>query len=609
MRTSPKLGLAVLVLLAAMALGAAARADAVLSGTVKAASGEALSGVTVSAKADGKSITTSVFTDESGAYYFPALPAGTYRLWAQALSFETARGEVDLGSAKHQDFTLKPMQDFARQLPGDVLLASLPDDTPEDARMKRLVRNNCTGCHTPSYVLQHRFDEAGWTKIIDLMKHVNVSGIYQGPDSKPNGILDFHEKELAAYLARARGPGESAMKFKLRPRPSGETARVVIREYDVPIDPELGLDKTVTNDGSDWSQGTPSRSGSIVHDAWADLDGNLWFTSNTPNHTTTVGRVDPRTGEARMLKIAGLNGLAAQAHGMTRDPEGILWFNANPGRGGLARLDPKTEKISVYIPPQTMSPTGGATTVDFDGKGKIWVSSPDGALRFDPDSEKFTEFKSPLYKTPQGTGLTYGLAADRDGNGWWAEMSIDIVNKGDPQSGKSTDIKLQPVAAEVQRATPEAKQFYDSFVVPDFNTPVPWAQGPRRMGTDKNADVLYVGNSWGGNFARIDTHTLKVDYIPLPGFGQQPYQIAVDRNHNAWTNLWSTDQLAKYDPAAGKWTLFDLPGRGTEARYISLLEQNGSMQVVVPCSRTSKIAVMTFRSDADLQAAKAQAGR
>ena len=43
--------------------------------------------------------------------------------------------------------------------------------------MKRLVRNNCTGCHTPSYVLQHRFDEAGWSAIIDLMKRVNVYGV------------------------------------------------------------------------------------------------------------------------------------------------------------------------------------------------------------------------------------------------------------------------------------------------------------------------------------------------------------------------------------------------------------------------------------------------
>ena len=69
---------------------------------------------------------------------------------------------------------------------------------------------------------------------------------------------------------------------------------------------------------------------------------------------------------------------------MTRDPSGVLWFNLNNGRGGIGRLDPKTEKIDVFLPPTGMSQTGGATTVDYDGKGLIWSSSPEGALRFDP---------------------------------------------------------------------------------------------------------------------------------------------------------------------------------------------------------------------------------
>jgi virginiamycin B lyase len=604
----------VIALGALIGFGAAhtASADAILSGTIISRHGEKMAGVTVSAKAEGQSITTSVFTDMDGAYYFPPLPPGKYRVRAQALFFTGVSGTIDLDmTPRHQDMVMEPTMDFVRQMPGDLLIVGLPDDTPEDARLKRIVRNDCTGCHTPSYTLQHRFDEAGWAKIIELMKHVNVSGIYQGPDSKPNGILDSHEKELAAYLARVRGPGPSELKIKMPPRPRGEAARVVIREYDVPVDPELGLEKTVTSDGSDWSQGTPSRSGSIVHDAWADLDGNLWFTSNTPNHKTTVGHIDAKTGAARMLKLEGPHGLAAQAHGMTRAPDGTLWFNANNGRGGLARLDPKTEKVTLYMPPPGMSPTGGATTVDYDGKGNIWVSAPDGALKFDPKEEKFTEYKSPVYKTPNGNGLTYGLAADRDGNGWWAEMTIDIVNKGDGGTpGAAKGITLQPIAAEMERVTPEEKAFYETFASPDFNTPFPWSQGPRRMGTDKAGDVLWVGNSWGGNLARIDTHTLDVKYVPLPDpVGLQPYHIAVDSRHNAWTNLWTTDRIAKYDPAADKWTVYDLPSRGTEARYISLLERNGQMEVVVPYSRTSKIAVMTFRSEADLAAAKRQAGR
>jgi streptogramin lyase len=346
-----------------------------------------------------------------------------------------------------------------------------------------------------------------------------------------------------------------------------------------------------------------------VHDAWLDLDGKLWFTCNIPNRRTTIGKIDPATGEVKLFKVNALNGLAAQTHGMTRDPKGTIWFNVNNGRGGIGRLDPKTERIDVYLPPQGMSPTGGATTVDYDGKGRIWSSSPDGALRFDPGTEAFTEFKSITYKTPNGTGVTYGAAADRDGNGWWAEMTLDIIGKGDEATGKAQEVKLAPVKEEMDRVTPEARKFYETYNQPDFNNPFPWAQGPRRMGTDKNADILWVGNSWGANLARIDTRTHATSYVPLPG-GMQPYHVAVDGNHNAWTNIWGGDRVLRYNPQTSTWTAFDLPTRGAEPRYVSLLERNGqATQVVLPYFRARKVAVMTLRSEADLQALKAQATR
>jgi streptogramin lyase len=600
---------AALAATALMPLSAQA-ADALLSGSITSAAGEKLAGVTVSAKAEGATITTTVFTDEAGNYYFPPLPTGKYRVWAQALTFATAKGEVDLAAAKHQDFKLATLADFERQLPGDLVIASLPDETPDDARLKNLVHNNCTGCHTPNYPLQHKFDAAGWSSIIDLMKHVNVSGVYLGPD-KVNGVLDFNQKELAAYLARARGPGETSMKFKLRPRPTGEAARVVYKEYDVPVQTDANMPaKYPVNDGSDWSQGTPSRIGSLVHDSWADLAGNIWFTSNVPNHTTSLGRIDAQTGEVKMIKVPAPNGMAANTHGMTRDPDGIIWFNVNPGKGSLGRLDPKTEQIQVYQPPNGIAPTGGATTVDFDGKGKIWVSSPEGALRFDPATETFTEYKSLTYKTPNGTGTTYGAAGDRLGNGWWAEMTLDIIGHGDAATGKSSELKLPRVVSDKALISEEQRAFYEKYASADFNQPVPWNEGPRRMGSDKNGDVLWVGNSWGGSLAKIDIHTMETSFVPLPGPGaMQPYHVAVDSGHNAWLNIWTSDVIMKFDPATSKWTTFDLPTRGTEARYISLLERDGKMEVILPYSRTSKVAVMTFRSEADLQALKAQAGQ
>src|SRR5262245_29088644 len=153
MRTAPAVSLAILLtVMAAVATPDQAKAaDAVLSGSITSAAGEKLGGITVSAKPVGGTITTTVFTDARGDYYFSPLPAGKYRVWAQAVSFATAKAEVDLSAARKQDFVLAC----------NVMLNALPEETEQDKRMKRLVRNICTGCHTPSYVLQHRFDEAG----------------------------------------------------------------------------------------------------------------------------------------------------------------------------------------------------------------------------------------------------------------------------------------------------------------------------------------------------------------------------------------------------------------------------------------------------------------
>src|SRR6516165_6475731 len=401
-------------------LPAPARAgDVILSGTVTSAVGEKMGGVTVSAKAEGQTITTSVFTDEAGGYYFPPLTSGKYRVWAQALSYETAKSTIDLSAAKRQDFVLKPAKDFFPQLPGDVMLASLPGDTPDDFRMKTQVRKNCTGCHTASYPLQHKFDETGWNAILELMKRLNVFGHYLGAEHK----------------------------VTLPERPKGETARVVFKEYDFPKEPGNGPPQP-SNDGSDWMLGTPSDLNGMVgvHDVQADLDGNLWIAYSLPSRDTTVAKIDAKTGAVKKFGVPDIEGFAAGSHGIVRDENGNLWFNTRStverSHGSLAKIDPKTEKISVYTPPKPMSST--ARTLDVDLKGNVWVTSPDGALRFDIAKETFTEFKSVSYKTPHGIGTVYGLAVDRSGNGWWAIMSQDLMDYSDISTGKRGELKSPP---------------------------------------------------------------------------------------------------------------------------------------------------------------------
>ncbi|HWH79871.1 MAG TPA: carboxypeptidase-like regulatory domain-containing protein, partial [Candidatus Binatus sp.] len=108
----------------------AAFADTLLTGSVTSATGEQMGGVTVSAKADKSTITTSVFTDEAGNYFFPPLPNGKYKVWAQALTYQLADGNLDLRQkTARKNFVMQPIknqEDWIRQLPGDELLAALP---------------------------------------------------------------------------------------------------------------------------------------------------------------------------------------------------------------------------------------------------------------------------------------------------------------------------------------------------------------------------------------------------------------------------------------------------------------------------------------------------
>ena len=129
------------------------------------------------------------------------------------------------------------------------------------------------------------------------------------------------------------------------------------------------------------------------------------------------------------------------------------------------------------------------------------------------------------------------------------------------------------------------------------------------MGTDKKADVLWVGNSWGANLARINTRTHETTYVPLP----RP-AAALSRSGRQQSQCMDQSvgrgSLDAYGPRSGTWTAFDLPTRGAEPRYISLLEREGQpTQVVAPYFRARKIAVITLRSEADLQAAKTAAER
>jgi streptogramin lyase/mono/diheme cytochrome c family protein len=585
-----------------------------LTGTIKSEGGEKLEGIVVSAKAEGQTVTTSVFTDKSGNYYFPALPAGRYHTWAQAQTYQTAKSDVDLTKTQRDDFVLRPLKDFFRQLSGDQLLSALPESTPTEKRLKLEFQHDCLGCHESSFVLQNRFDEAGWTAVIDVMKHETGIGSTGDIDQAPLPLVQYQEKELAAYLAKMRGPGVSPMKPQPQARPTGEAARALFTEYDVPVD--WSWDKDVmggvlTNNGSDWSLGNPSalNGGRGVHDAQADREGNIWFSYNGVSIDRTIGRIDANNGALTNFGLKGAPKLSAMGHAIALDHNGILWFNVNPrgpdyqGPERLASVNPKTFKVNEYVPPTGIDPPGGAVTMAVDPKGFLWVSSRFGVLRFNTTTHEFNEYRSTT-KIFEGIGTSYGVAGDRDGNGWWAQFysGLDTVEKADVATGQTLDVKLTPVPGIKELFSPEDLKMYQ-LAGSDQEAAYPWLQGPRRLGADPNGDVVWVGCYWSGFLAKIDTHTLKFDFIAAPNPNLASYSAVVDNDHNVWVTFMNGDQVGKYDPKTAAWTMFRLPSMGTDVRWVSLHQDtDGTLQVILPYFTSSRIARMSVRSEADLKA-------
>jgi streptogramin lyase len=572
-------------------------------GMTRAASGEPLGGIAVSAREEGKTFTITVLTDEQGEYFFPPLEppfaSGKYRVWAQAVGYETAHAELNLDSPQvaRQDFTLKTIKDFTLQLSGSEWMDALPADTFQDKRLKEIFRVNCTECHQVGLVLQNRFDEQGWLATMDWMERATYHG-WSGPGARPSLTIQYHKQELAKYLAKIRGPEPFPLKFKLHPRPKGDAARVVVTEYDIPTG--VGKKELSFQSGNDWSQGIVSgmRGTGGTHDIVVDDSGNAWLTDSVANVDRTLVKVDARTGEVKAFKLTAPDGKSARsAHGIAKDPKGNLWFDTD---GSLGSVDPATEKFALYTPP---SPIRVGGQIDVAPNGKVWAPARHGGLLFDPEMKKFTFFQD----LTVGDGDSYGATADANGNGWWTQFKQDIVSTGQASNHQSFEVPMRPPGYEQREEmfyTPADREFYNNIGALKWagSFAVPGTQAPRRLGADKNGNTVWVANWWGMNLARIDIKTRKTTYYPLP-IHANPYNAVVDKNHVVWTNLMSDDAVARLDPKTEQWTVYKLPSIGTTLRHITVDDARGD--VWVPYREASRAARLQFRTQAQLLALKA----
>jgi streptogramin lyase len=562
-----------------------APATSTLSGTVKSSDGKPLEGVGVSARAVRETFTTTVYTDDSGRYLFPPMASGQYKVWAQAVGFETSKAEAGLsdGAKKQVDLTLAGLADFHKQLSGTEWAASLPEDTPEDRRMKTVFINNCSGCHQVSFLLQNRFDAAGWGAVITLMEKMLSIG-YAPEDAKPNPVIHAYKQELAEYLGRVRGPGNSPLDLKLLPRPTGDSARIVVTEYDLSRPDMPGW--IMEHNGTDWSEGTPSRwNGRAAHDVAIDKGGYVWFADDaTPERT--LGKLDPRTGRITEYMLADQNNAAESSHALVFDKAGNLWF-ANGTEGSPTKFDPETGKFFRFPRPQDFPFSGDFITLDT--KGNVWSPHREGAFKLDPLTGKYTN-----YSVRPGKA-NYDLAADEEDKVWVSKPGGNDMEIVDWHSGKIDELALNSVVSQDYEVTAKDRDLSSSLGLTP-NTATPLEKGPRRSVADRGNDVIWVCEFFADRLAKIDARTRKVTEYPLPHRFSQPYSATVNtKDHTVWITMLNSDRIAKFDPASEKFTEYVLPTRGTEIRHIQVDSSTNPPTVWLPYDRTNKIARIQFR--------------
>jgi streptogramin lyase len=593
-RRSYQFGLAIGMagVMLALSISAESTREGLLTGTVRSTAGAPVEGVAVSAQIAGEPITTSVYTAADGRYFFPPMKEGRYKVWAQAIGLERNESTTDLGDGtKRLDFSMKKTTDIIRQLSGYQVMAALPEDTRAHRRGKVLFQKMCTYCHESSTAMRDRFDQHGWETIVRVM-----TGGFNPANTKP---LTPPQMELATYLTEMRGPGPSPMKPQVF-RPKGEATLAAVYEYDV----EYEGGGYSAHNGSDWRYGQASSAGGngAMHDATIDDAGNLWFTAPSSIGKRTVARVDRVTGKVTDFAVPLDKGPGvARAHGIYRAADGTIYFNASPRiaylDGTLGMIDAKAQKVESLAPPSGMTLVSG--WLGGDSKGYVWTASgttkQGAALRFDPRTKTFTQFLSPT------AGLTYGVAGDADGNGWWMGVNDDVVVHGDAATGKITEIRLP--------AQPPAEYVKPGDFEPGEEIPQPGIggkQSPRRPYADLRGTALWVPNFYGNTMVRIDTRSKAVKYYSVPYPAMNPYEAAVDSKGRVWLTFQNSDELGRFDPASNAWTMYSYPTRGMAQRQNHMYEKDGVLQFISASGPSHRVGRFVIRSAQDVQALRSR---
>ncbi|HEY2134805.1 MAG TPA: SMP-30/gluconolactonase/LRE family protein [Xanthobacteraceae bacterium] len=493
-------------------------AQSALTGVVASAEEGPMEGVLVTAKRDGSTIATTVVTDATGHYGFPAgrLEPGHYTLRIRAIGYDLdgkPTADIAAGSAATADLRLKKTHNIADQLTNAEWLESVPG-TP----VQKDALFNCVTCHTVQRIVKSTHDADEFVQTMTRMgTYANQSVPTRPQKRKAERLLEERGDERAAmFQKRAEWLASINLSegttweypFKTLPRPTGRATRVIITEYDLPrplIEP---------------------------HDVIVDRDGNAWYTNFGEQN---IGKLDPKTGKVTEYALPEIKkGWPQGSLGLRPDQDGNLWFGMMY-QGAMGRIDPKTDKITTFsLPPEMNKAMAQVNMVRAESAavdGKVWSQNNGYAA---------------IHRLDLATGNIETIAPFRDAKAGETHNIYDIV----PDSQNNlyfTDFAQQHIGrvdAKTEKVT-----LYE----------IPTKKSAPRRGMMDAQDRMWFGEYRGNKIGMFDTKTEKFTEWQMPMPWASPYDVAVDRNGEAWTGSMMNDRVTRLDPKTGQFVDYLLP--------------------------------------------------
>jgi virginiamycin B lyase len=213
-------------------------------------------------------------------------------------------------------------------------------------------------------------------------------------------------------------------------------------------------------------------------------------------------------------------------HDVAPARDGAVWYTAQ-ARGRLGRLDPATGRTREIPLGEGSRPHGVIVGPD----GAPWIT--DGGLnaivRVDPGSEAVRRFPLPADRP----GVNLNTASfDRRGVLWFTGQG-GVYGSVDPRSGRVRVLDA------------------------------PGGPGPYGITTTPDGKVYYASLA-GSHIARIDQATAKATRLDPPTPGQGARRVWSDSKGRLWVSEWNAGRLGSYDPAAGRWWEWRLPGQSPQ---------------------------------------------